>query len=88
MVNTITGALLAAAIAFVSGFLALMSQDGVNGIADISEKAWLVLGAGCFLNFLKDYNAIATRAVINKVTKSGDGGGSGPLPSKNDEVQP
>jgi len=77
--NTTTGAFIAVAIAFITGFLALMSQDGVNGIADISEKAWWILGGGGALTFMKDYQAIATRRVINRVTGTGDGGGSGPL---------
>lgn len=73
--NTIIGALIAAAIGFFTGMLALLQQEGVQALSDIGEIAWIVLVVGALISFLKDYQAIATRRAINKVTKTGDGGG-------------
>jgi hypothetical protein len=66
------GAAIAALIGFLSGFLALMSQDGIGGLADIGEQAWWILGVGAVLNFLKDFQAVATRNTLAQVTKSGN----------------
>ena len=85
--NTILGAVIAMLIAFSTGFLALMQQPDVFGVGDVSEKAWVVLAVGCMVTFLKDYQAIATRSVINKVTGTGDGGGHGPLPKRGETPQ-
>jgi hypothetical protein len=68
----ILGAAIAAIIGFLSGFLALMSQDGVAHLADIGEQAWWILGTGAVLNFLKDFQAVATRNSLAKVTGSGN----------------
>lgn len=82
MINTVIGALIAAVITFGSGALALLTQDGVNNVSDISALTWIVLSLGTGLAFLKDFQAIWTRMMINKVTKSGDGAGSGSFPGK------
>lgn len=71
-IETLGGALIAALILFVSGFLALLQQDGVNSAGDISQVAWWVLAGGAVLSFLKDYQALTTRRVISKLTGSGD----------------
>jgi len=67
-IETIGGALIAALILFVTGFMALLQQAGVEGATDISEVAWYVLGGGAVLSFLKDYQALSTRRVISKLT--------------------
>ena len=67
-IETTGGAILAALILFVSGFLALFNQEGVTSVRDISEAAWWTLGGGALLAFLKDYQAISTRNVIGKFT--------------------
>lgn len=74
--NTIIGAVIAALIAFITGAIALMQGDGVMQISDISDLQWFILAGGALVTFLKDYQAIATRRMLNKVTKTGDGGGS------------
>lgn len=71
-IETIAGALIAALILFVTGFLALLQQDGVNGAGDISQVAWLVLGGGAVLSFLKDYQALTARRIIANLTGSGN----------------
>jgi hypothetical protein len=84
MINTTIAALIAALITFGTGFLSLLTQDGVNSLDDIRPISLLVLFVGTALAFLKDFQSIWTRTMINKVTQSGDGGGTGPLPSRND----
>lgn len=74
--NTVIGAVIAALIAFITGGIALMQGDNVTQISDISDLQWFILGGGALVTFLKDYQAIATRRMLNKVTKTGDGGGS------------
>tara|TARA_R110002126_G_scaffold203064_7_gene350411 strand:- start:686 stop:922 length:237 start_codon:yes stop_codon:yes gene_type:complete len=73
--NTIVGALIAALILFFTGMLALLQTEGVATISDIGQVAWIVLGVGALISFLKDYQAISTRRLVNKITGSGDGGG-------------
>jgi len=73
--NTIVGALIAALILFFTGMLALLQTEGVQTISDIGQVAWIVLGVGALISFLKDYQAISTRRLVNKITGSGDGGG-------------
>ena len=70
--ETVIGALIAALIGGMTAFLALISQEGVNGMADISEMAWVVLGIGATMAFLKDYQAITTRRALAAVTRSGN----------------
>lgn len=74
--NTIIGAVIASLIAFVTGAMALMQGDGVSQLSDIAQIQWVILACGALITFLKDYQAIATRSMINKVTKTNDGGGS------------
>lgn len=75
-VNTITGALIAAVITGLTAALALLQGEGVTQLSDISQIQWVVLGIGVALAFFKDYQAISTRRLVNKVTGTGDGGGS------------
>jgi hypothetical protein len=44
--------------------------------AQINQAAWVGLLVGAIVQFLKDYQAISTRRLVNKVTSSGDGGGT------------
>lgn len=74
--NTIVGAVIAALILFFTGMLALLQTEGVQTISDIGQVAWIVLGVGALISFLKDYQAISTRRLVNKITGSGDGGGT------------
>jgi len=74
--NTVVGAFIAALILFFTGMLALLQTEGVQSISDISQVAWIVLGVGSLVSFGKDYQAISTRRLVNKITGSGDGGGT------------
>lgn len=74
--NTIVGAAIAALILFFTGMLALLQTEGISTISDIGQIAWIVLGVGALVSFLKDYQAISTRRLVNKITGSGDGGGT------------
>ncbi len=74
--NTIIGALVAALILFLTGMLALLQTPGVASVGDIGQIAWIVLAVGALISFLKDFQSISTRRLINKVTGTGDGGGS------------
>jgi hypothetical protein len=74
--NTIVGALIAAAISFGNALLALFMNDAELTFAAISQAAWVGIIVGAALQFLKDYQAITTRRLVNKVTNSGDGGGA------------
>lgn len=73
-VNTIVGALVAALILFFTGMLALLQTEGIETISDIGQIAWIVLSVGALISFLKDYQAISARRLINKITGTGDGG--------------
>ncbi len=66
-IENIMGALIASTIGFITGFLALLTQDGVHGVADIGEIAWYVLGGGAALAFLKDAQALWTRRTISNL---------------------
>jgi hypothetical protein len=72
-VETIGGALIAAIILFITGFLALFQQDGVQSWRDISEAGWWVLGGGAALSFFKDYQALSARRLLSKLTGTGEG---------------
>lgn len=74
--NTIIGALIAAIIAGLTAALALLSGENVNSLADISSIQWVILAIGIAITFFKDFQAISTRRGLNKLTGSGDGGGT------------
>ena len=40
----------------------------------ITQAAWVGIVVGATVQFLKDYQALSTRRLVNKVTKTGDGG--------------
>ena len=72
-VATISAAFIAALIGFLTAVLALLSQEGVTQISDISQLAWIVAGIGALISFLKDFQAVSTRRVISKLTGTGEG---------------
>ncbi len=74
--NTIGGAALAAIIAFLTAALALLSGPEVTSLGDITGLQWTILVIGGAITFFKDYQAISARRLINKVTGTGDGGGT------------
>ena len=71
--ETVIGAFIAAAIGFLTAMLALLVQDGVSSVSDISQLAWIVAGVGALISFLKDYQALSARRMIAKVTGTGEG---------------
>jgi hypothetical protein len=74
--NTIVGALVAMIIAMLTAALALMSGEEVTQLSDISTLQWTILIIGGLITFFKDFQAITTRRLVNKVTGTGDGGGT------------
>lgn len=73
-VNTITGAVIAALISFFNAILALFLNNPEFTFAMITQAAWVGIIVGTVVQFLKDYQALSTRRLVDKVTKSGDGG--------------
>ena len=74
--NTIIGALIATIIAMATAAVALISGAGVTSLGDISGLQWTILLIGGLITFGKDFQAISARRLVNKVTGSGDGGGT------------
>ena len=66
--STIGGAFIAASIGFLTGFLALINQEGVNSVSEISEIAWVTLAVGSALAFLKDFQALTVRRGLDKIS--------------------
>lgn len=73
--NQLIGALVAALILFLSSMVTLFTNDPTLEFNGISTAVWVSIGGGAAIAFLKDYQAITTRRLINKATNSGDGGG-------------
>ena len=73
-VNTIGGAAVAALILLVTGYMALLQTPQINGFSDVSEVQWTILIGGALTSFFKDYQALSTRRLINRVSGTGDGG--------------
>ena len=71
--NTIVGALIAALILFISTVVTLFTNNPDLTFAQLSTVSLL---GGAAVAFFKDYQAISTRRLVNKVTGSGDGGGT------------
>jgi len=74
--NTLIGALIAALILFASNLVTLFAENPELTFGMIKQSAWVSIVGGAFVAFLKDYQAISTRRLVNKVTKTGDGGGT------------
>jgi hypothetical protein len=72
--NTLIGAVVAAAILFVSSMVTLFTNDPYLEFDMISTAVWVSIGGGALVAFLKDYQSITTRRFIAKATKSKDGG--------------
>lgn len=68
-IETVGGAMIASAIGFLTGFLALMQQSTVAQVSDINENAWVVLIVGSLVSFLKDFQALRTRRAIRSMTR-------------------
>lgn len=73
--NVVISALIAALILFVSNMVTLFINSPSLEFYMIATATWVSIGGGALLAFLKDYQAITTRRLINKATGSGDGGG-------------
>ena len=78
-VNVVIGATIAFAITFFTSLLTAISGSDVGVLADISQKQWIIMILGPLIAGLKDNQAIAVRRFANKITGTGDGGGSGPF---------
>ncbi len=74
--NTILGAFVATIIALLTAALALLSGPQVTSLGDITGLQWVILLIGGALTFFKDFQAISARRLVNKVTGTGDGGGT------------
>lgn len=74
--NTVIGALIAALISGLTATLVVLNGEAVVQLSDVTPLQWTILGIGIAITFLKDYQSISTRRLVNKVTKTGDGGGS------------
>ncbi len=72
-IENVLGAVIAAAIGFLTAVLALLVQEGVTTIGDISQLAWIVAGVGALIAFLKDYQALSARRAIANITGTGEG---------------
>jgi hypothetical protein len=71
--NTIIGALVAALILFVSSIVSLFTAQPELTFGDVTVATWVSIGGGALVAFLKDFQAISTRRVVNKFTGTGDG---------------
>ena len=75
-VNTIIGALCNAGILFLSSLVTLFSNDPTLEFNQIATAAWVSMVGDAAIAYLKDYQSITARRFINRMTKSGDGGGA------------
>lgn len=73
-VNTLVGALIAASILFISSTVTLFASNPELTFSDLTTATWVSLLGGVAAAFFKDYQALTTRRLVNKVTGSGDGG--------------
>lgn len=74
--NSVLGGLIATLIAMLTAALALLSGEGITAVTDISGLQWTILVIGGAITFLKDWQSITSRRIINMATGSGDGGGA------------
>jgi len=74
--NTILGALIAALILFGSSVVTLFTNNPDLTFAELATATWVSLVGGAAVAFLKDYQSISARRLVNKLTGSGDGGGT------------
>ncbi|MCH8134809.1 MAG: hypothetical protein IIB77_02385 [Proteobacteria bacterium] len=71
-IETLGGAAIAAAILFITGFLAVFQQEGIGSVKDIAEGTWWVLLGGAILSFAKDYQALSARRFLARMSGSGN----------------
>jgi len=71
-IETLGGAVIAALVLFVTGFLAVFQQESVVSARDITEATWWILGGGAALSFLKDYQSLTVRRSLANMTNSGN----------------
>ena len=74
--NTLVSALIAALILFLSNIVTLFTENPELTFDQVATATWVSIVGGALVAFLKDFQAINTRRLVNKVTGSGDGGGS------------
>ena len=74
--NTLVGALIAALILFGSSVVTLFTSNPELTFADLTTATWVSLVGGAAVAFFKDYQAISARRLVNRVTGTGDGGGT------------
>lgn len=67
-IGTVGGALIAAAILFISNLMSLFAQDAELTFAMIGQATWVSVVGGALVAFLKDYQAVNTRKIISKLT--------------------
>lgn len=72
--NTIISAAVASLILFLSSIVTLFTNDPTLEFSTITTATWVSVGGGALVAFLKDYQALTSRRLINKVTHTGDGG--------------
>lgn len=73
--NSFIGALVAALILFISSIVTLFAENPELTFGAIKQASWVSIVGGAAVAFLKDYQAISARRIVNKFTKTGKGGG-------------
>lgn len=66
-VDTIAGALIAAAVTGLTATLMLLQSPDVQALSDVTPLQWAILGIGFLLSFFKDFQAITTRRLSAKL---------------------
>ena len=74
--NTVIGAAVAALILFISSLVTLFTNNPELTFGQITTATWVSIVGGAAAAFLKDFQAISARRLVNKLTKTGDGGGT------------
>ena len=65
----ITGAIVAALILFLSNITTLFMENPDLTFASIKQSAWVSIGGGALIAFLKDYQAVSTRNLVGRLTQ-------------------
>ena len=73
-INTWSGAILAGIINGATALGVLFADNQELEFSDISTAAWVTLGTGVVVQLAKDFQALSTRRLVNKLTGTGDGG--------------
>lgn len=71
-VNTVVGALIAAAILFISSMTTPFMENPDLTLADVKQSTWIVVAGGAVVAFLKDYQAVTVRRITNKLRNRAD----------------